>query len=563
MLDAKNAAGFGNDKDNTEVGPVRFRQPKTTVFHPAVLGLAAAAALLRLGLSLALPRVVKPDESYYLMLGYNLLAGNGFTNSGYPELHFTPLYPIVAGLFHTLTGNFETASNLAYALFGGLLVLPVFVIARRIYGLQAAGLAAVLTAIFPALTVDVLYWGSLTEPLYLSLVYGALALLLVALEDDRPRLFAAAGALLGLAYLTRPEAVVYFGMYAILASVWLLKAPMVRPPRMWLDLGAFALPFIVFAAPYIWYLHVHTGQWLISGKLTWIWQQLIGHKGHDFDPTAWLSPERFHVNSLQSVLTDPADTARRIMNNGRKIMRFVLEPSSLSYGLTPVVLLAFFSQPWDRRRVRYEAFLITIILVLILTFLPFFFGIRLFAPAFPVLLIWTAQGVLSLGRWLQETVELWRGIPLVANKKSMLGWLPAGMLTTLLIVSIPFVADRRISQSSFGDKDAGLWLKAHTTADAKVMATDNAVALYADRRWVPSPNTDWANFIQYARTQDADYVVVDLLMLEYQPRVAEIVRQGHSELELVVSFEEPYIPGLTTHVYRFSKFSDQHQSRGL
>ena len=527
-----------------------------TVFHPALLGLAAAAASLRLGLSVILPRVVKPDESYYLMLGDNLLSGNGFTNSGYPELHFTPLYPIVAGLFHALTGNFETASNLAYALFGGLLVLPVFVIARRIYGLKTARLAAVLTAIFPALTVDVLYWGSLTEPLYLLLVYGALALLLVALEDDRPGLFAAAGALLGLAYLTRPEAVVYFGVYAIVASVWLLNTPALRPRRIWFVLGAFALPFVLFATPYVWYLHVHTGQWLISGKLTWIWQQLIGHKAHEFDPTAWLSPERFHVSTLQSVMTDPTDIATRIMNNGRKIMRFVLEPSSLSYGLTPVVLLAFFSQPWDRRRVRYEAFLITIILVLILTFLPFFFGIRLFAPAFPVLLIWTAQGVLSLGRWLQETVELWRETPLSGNKKSMLGWLPAAMLVATCIVSIPFVADRRISQSSFGDKDAGLWLKAHTTADAKVMATDNAVSLYADRRWVPSPNTDWANFIQYARTQGADYVVVDLLMLEYQPRVATIVQQGHSELEFVVSFDEPYIPGLKTLVYRFAKASD-------
>jgi 4-amino-4-deoxy-L-arabinose transferase-like glycosyltransferase len=497
------------------------------------------------------------------MLGYNLLAGNGFTNSGYPELHFTPLYPMVAGLFHALTGNFEMASNLAYALFGGLLVFPVFVIAQRIYGLNTAALAAVLTAIFPALTVDVLYWGSLTEPLYLSLLYGALAFLLVALEDDRPGLLAAAGALLGLAYLTRPEAVVYFGVYAIVASVWLLKARTVGPRRIWIALGAFVLPFVVLAAPYIWYLHVHTGQWLISGKLTWIWQQLIGHKGHDFDPTAWLSLERFHVNTLQSVLTDPADTARRIMNNGRKIIRFVVEPSSLSYGLTPVILLAFFSQPWDRQRVRHEAFLITIVLVLILTFLPFFFGIRLFAPAFPVLLIWTAQGALSLGRWLQETVELWRETALPANKKSMLGWLPAGMLTGLLIVTIPIVADRRISQSSFGDKEAGLWLKAHTAANAKVMATDNAVALYADRRWVPSPNTDWATFIQYAHTQAADFVVVDLLMLEYQPRVAKIVQQDHAELELVASFEEPYIPGLTTHVYRFSKSSDQHQPRGL
>src|SRR5690242_898142 len=207
------------------------------VFPPRLVGLVAAAVLLRIGLSFMLPRAIKPDESYYLMLGYNLLAGNGFTYSGYPELHFPPMYPIIAGLFHLLSGDFERASNLAYALFGGVLLFPVFVMARRIYGVHTAWLTAVLMAIFPALTVDVLYWGSLTEPLYLSLLYGGLAFLLVGLEDDRLEMFAAAGAFLGLAYLTRPEAVVYFGVFVIFAWIWLLKAETRRIPRTWFSLG--------------------------------------------------------------------------------------------------------------------------------------------------------------------------------------------------------------------------------------------------------------------------------------------------------------------------------------
>ena len=36
--------------------------------------------------------------------------------------------------------------------------------------------------------------------------------------------------------------------------------------------GSFVLPFVVLAVPYIWYLHAH-GQWLISGKIAFVWQQ--------------------------------------------------------------------------------------------------------------------------------------------------------------------------------------------------------------------------------------------------------------------------------------------------
>jgi 4-amino-4-deoxy-L-arabinose transferase-like glycosyltransferase len=536
------------------------------VFHPTVVALVAAAVLLRIGLSFTLPRTINDDEPIYLLLGYNLLAGNGFTYSGYPELHFPPLYPIVAGLFHLLIGDFETASNLVYALFGGLLLFPVFAMARRIYGVKTAWLAAVLIAIFPALTVNVLYWGSMTEPLYLSLLYGGLAFLLVGLEDDRLGMLAPAGALLGLAYLTRPEAIVYFGVFVIFAGIWLLKGVKCGIRRTWYALGSFVLPFVVLAVPYIWYLHVHTGQWLISGKIAFVWQEASNSKRYTyFDPMpggeiSWLSPDRFQMNTLQSVLTNPGDILRRVIKNGRSFRDHFFTGGNFWWGLTPLVVVALFKQPWDQRRVRYEAFMITIILVLMLTFLPFFFLVRLFAPAFPVLLIWTARGALDLGRWLQDTVELWREKSL-SNPylKSVLGWLPAGMVTGILILTIPVAADDWIRTNNFGYKEAGLWLKAHTPADVKVMTQEVSVALYADRHWVPSPNTDWAHFMQYARSHDANYLVVrDFMVVKYQPQLADTLQKGAPELELVFSFEESHMPGSSkTLVYRISKPSDE------
>ena len=531
------------------------------VFPPTFVVLVAALVLVRIGLSFLLPRTIKADESYYLLLGHNLLAGNGFTYSGYPELHFTPLYPIIAGLFHLLTGNFETASNLVYALSGGLLLFPVFAMARRIYGVQTAWLTAVLIGMLPALTVKVLYWGSLTEPLYLSLLYGGLALLLVGLEDGRLGKFAAAGTLLGLAYLTRPEAVVYFGVFVIFTGIWLWKDVRCGVRRTVFALGAFVLPFVVLVAPYIWYLHAHTGQWMISGKIAFVLQEVSSGKRHiDFDPiaggeVAWLSPDRFRMNTLQSVLTNPIDILHRVIKNGRSFIQHFFAPTNFWWGLTPLVVLALFTQPWDHRRIRYEAFLVTIILVLMLTFLPFFYVTRFFAPAFPVFLIWTAQGCLYLGRWLQEKAGLWRGNLLSKPyMKSVVGWLPTGMVVGVFILGTIFVVHTHAGQNFVGDKMAGLWLKAHTATDAKVMTQDAAVALYADRRWVASPNMDWDGFMQYAHSHGANYLVVkDFKLVEHQPQVAEILQKGAPELELVFSFEEPHWREYKTRIYSISK----------
>ncbi|MEP6959283.1 MAG: glycosyltransferase family 39 protein [Nitrospirota bacterium] len=541
------------------------------VFHPAFVALVTAAVLLRIGLSFTLPRVIKWDEPTYLLLGYNLLAGNGFTYSRYPEVHFPPLHPIVAGIFHLLTGDFEMAGNLECAVFGGLLLFPVFAMGRRIYGLQMAWLVAVLLAIFPALTVNVLYWGSMSEPLYLFLLYGGLALLLTGLEDDQLGMFAAAGALLGLAYLTRPEAVVYFGVFLIFASIWLWNGLKSRISRNWSALGLFVLPFVLLTAPYIWYLHVQTGQWMISGKINITWKvggekdgpgidRLYNGLDSSGEEINWLSRERFQGNAPLTDLTNPNVLMDRVLKNVLRLKEGFFTRTNFWWGLTPLVVVGLFKQPWAKRRVRYEVFLITIILVLMLVFLPFGFMIRFYAPAYPVLLMWTARGALELGGWLQDTVELWRGKSL-SNRhlKSVLGWLPAGMTAGFLILTIPLAAHDSISETEFGNKEAGLWLKAHSPADAKVMAEDLAVALYADRRWVPSPNADWTRFMKYARARHANYLVVrDSMLDKIRPELAFILQKGTPELELLFSFEEPHKPGSKrTLVYHIVSPSDE------
>jgi len=538
------------------------------LFHPALLVLVLAAALLRLALSLYFPRVIKDDEPIYLLLGHNLLAGNGFTYTGSPELHFPPLHPLLVGLFSLMTGDMEMASNIENAIFGGLLLLPVFAIALRIYGSQTAWLTAILLALFPSLTVNVLYWGTMSEPPFLFLLFLAGALFLAALDEQRLWMFPAAGAVIGLAYLTRNEAIAFFGGLLIFALVWLWTSARSLPSNTWYAVGWFALSFMLVASPYIWYLHLYTGQWMISGKLQITWNaggwrdegktpdQIYNNLDSAGVEINWLSSERFQGNVLTNAMAHPGYLLKRVIRSAGSLKENFFTRTNFWWALMPLVILGLFKQPWSRHRFRYEAFLITIIVVLLVVFLPFGFAVRFFAPAFPILLMWTAKGALELGQWFQDTVIL-SGAGTFLNRymRASLVWLPGGMAVLALILTIPVTADRAISATYFGDKEAGLWLKSHVPDDAKVMSTDIAAALYAGRIWVPSPNADWGRFMNYATMHGAQYLVVgDFMLKENRPELAEIVRNGAEELELIHRFEEPFkLEKLTTYVYRIVK----------
>src|SRR5207249_11661596 len=67
---------------------------------------------------------------------------------------FHPLYPLCIALAEPLVGDWETAGRWVSALFGALVILPAFALARAIVGCPAALLCAVLIAIHPRLVLN-------------------------------------------------------------------------------------------------------------------------------------------------------------------------------------------------------------------------------------------------------------------------------------------------------------------------------------------------------------------------------------------------------------------------
>ncbi|MGH7484412.1 MAG: hypothetical protein ACREMY_02260, partial [bacterium] len=123
---------------------------------------------------------------------------------------------------------------------------------------------------------------------------------------------------------------------------------------------------------------------------------------------------------------------------------------------------------------------------------------RFFAPAFPGLLIWTAAGL----------QDLFRRLPSVRFRLAT-ATIGALALAGYFIWADVTIARHGIATSDFGHEEVGLWLKAHSAPDAKIMTQDTAISVYAGRGYVFSPRAPLDRFLDYGRRHGATHVVVD------------------------------------------------------
>jgi len=199
---------------------------------------AGIAARLLFAFGYWVDKPMTHDEREYLLLARNVADGRGFVyalpdGTPAPGEHFgrAPMYPLfLAGAIAVTAPDRPAmpapgaappdepavvvgAVRAAQALLGGVIIWIVAWMAGRAAGSRAAAAAAALAAVYPPLVWMPAY--VLSETLYSVLALGCAALLMSA--PPRARVFLAAGALAGLAVLTRP-ALLFF---LLLAGPWL------------------------------------------------------------------------------------------------------------------------------------------------------------------------------------------------------------------------------------------------------------------------------------------------------------------------------------------------------
>lgn len=515
-----------------------------------LLVLVAASLLLRGILVLRVDRIVRWDEPDYLILGKHLFTGQGYTVSGRPELHYAPLFPVSVGILYPLTHNMELNSDICYVLFGTFYLLPFYWLARRLFGVRVSVIATALLCLYPPLTAGVLFWGTMLEPLYLFLLFSALCAVWLAWEKRSLWTFLSTGVLFGLAYLTKPEAIADFGWLLVLLVLtnWVRRSLCQRSTLLGLLVAVLAFGLVV--SPYLAFLYRYTGKLMISGKLGVTYAAGLGAVEHDpglydralskldtaGEEIIWFSSDRFKVSVWNLIKADPHGFLWRIWANANTLERVLFDRQVFPFYLLMLVSLAWFGSAWDRRRLVKELFCVAIVLPVFI-FLPFHIELRYFAPMLPILLLWVAKGIVALGDWLQQTwaIRLGRGGQgKVALAVCVL--LGAGLLGYFGLLQTRVVRDG-LANMNTGPREAGLWLKAHASANALVMSRDTEVPFYAERRWAATPNEDYSIFIAYLQKRGADYLVID-------EREAQVIRP---QLALLLNEDVP--PPELKHVY--------------
>jgi len=516
-----------------------------------LLAMLLASLVLRT-LVLHADRVVRWDEPDYLILGRNLFTGQGYTVSGRPELHYVPLFPIVTGVLYPLTHNMKLNSDIAFVLFGSLLLLPFYWLSKRLSGVRVAVMAAIFLCLFPALTAAVPFWGTMLEPLYLFVLFAAFAAIWLAWEQQGSAAApqrgsgacVAAGGLFGLAYLTKPEAILYV---VLMFGLLLLGNALRRSLWNWrtiLGILTGLLAFVLVIWPYMSFLYQHTGRIMITGKLGVTY--VAGQGAVDRDPglydralsrldeaeeeIIWFSPDRFKYSIWDIIKADPLAFLRRTWQNINTLEELLFAREVFPFYFLVFLAVGWFAAPWDRSRAAKEVFLVACVLP-VLIFLPFHIELRYFAPMLPVLLLWLARGIVALAAWLQQTWENLRSaspplrygdapqpqaaehLGLVRPGRGRLS-LALSILLLILISTYFLVLQSRVVNAGLAGmnpsrRQAGLWLKANSPADALIMSRDTEVPFYAERRWAAAPNEEYERFIAYVRKRGADYLIVD------------------------------------------------------
>ncbi len=410
-----------------------------------------------------------------------------------------------------------------------------------------------LLAIYPAVATAPVFWGTLTEPPYYFFVYAGLLMVLLAMRRERACFYALAGIGFGLAYLTRPEAIAYVAVGGgILALVKLGEKKLFARATL-VGLSLYVVGFLLFFLPYVYYVYRETGSWMVSEKAGVTFVTCIGlSEGNTraFDSATWgldssglevffFSRESYHVSMFDVIRAYPSEFIQLFVRNVHRFIGSLFSTRLFSYYLLPLVGLAFFKTAWNKARVKGELLLLSS-LTPVAVFLLFFIQDRYIATLLPILVIWLGLGAYELGVWLSGTADNLLGdrLPKFTKLRKSLLAIPTIILVLFFALLQPRIIRQYTNTGSFRleHKTVGLWLKDNISRDAVVMARYPAIAFYADTRWEPTPNAEYAQVLDYARYNGVDYCVLDEVETrDLRPQLAFLLAEDKvpPELELI------------------------------
>jgi hypothetical protein len=476
-----------------------------------VLGVLVVGALLRV-VSLSRWSVIENEGAEYARLAFNVKHGVGYVGlHGSPQLLFPPLYSAALVAVSAVVHDLTLAGRVVSAVFGCVTILLTYLLASRWLGSRPGLAAAVIVAVSPfAIGASVSVQSEMT---YTACALAGVLLIWLAVERQGWRTYAAAGAVVGLAHLTKPEALIY--------SACLLAASI---PFSWRDrkgrlpgVAAFFATFALVAAPYVYYLHAETGRWTFEAK-SGVSAAIVQREGAGmrFPEAAYgldadgrpvgplLEPnETARHQTLAGVIgSRPATLIRRLRQNLWPLVS-TLREETFGAGLLWLAGLGVVVLLW-RSRWRIAAFAAVAVVVPVGFAAALWTSPRYFVVVMPLLSILAACGIHALVAALARRTR--RRMPWALYGTAGL------MIAAITLPQWPILSGShqvRYEQQPHL-KQAGLWLRHHAGAGYRVMSESTRVPYYAEGTWVTLAHGPVAQLLRYAADERVDYLVVPL-----------------------------------------------------
>jgi len=521
------------------------------------------------------------DEVNYLKLA---ASGNLEGVKNVLHTYWSPFYPLVVALFSKLVTNFELAGRLVSIVSGSLIILPVYVFARRNVSRKVAVVTGIFLAFLPAFAF--LSTRAQTEALYTLIAVTGVFLGWQILNKPSIKNAIILGVLFGSAYLTKPEGsgflIVFIGTLFVVALFQIIRRQ--RPWKLIIS-GFLAIGFfLLVASPYLVFLHKATGKWTISakGKANQQFEAVsTGLAGKSFGTFRSLSDDNKHVlidqiyhigtflktegkKSQPTVSVNYLNLMRKYVENFYKVVAFGMN-HALTSTILLLIVLGLFGIPWEKQRFYRELYLLSYVIFFWLILIPLFhINDRYFVSVLPICLIWASQGVFFLISWFEKSIL---NVAHSKNIKSHSSLLASTFVALILLFGLflpqfgkiinrnPWTAEYYMDPIE--QKIAGKWLKEHSKRTPIIMSRGHTVDFYAGNYHIAEsvtiPENDISRILAYAEFRNVDFLVLNERYAKGFKQIAYLLDAKNVPDGLTMVYSNDFRPGLKTVIYKIKK----------
>jgi len=508
------------------------------------LALIVLAFALRAVWLLSYPAVIENEGGAYATIAKNILQNRGFVSvMGVPETMYAPLYPLLIAGFCRILGDAELAGRLVSLALGTALVAILYKIAARLYGRATACIAAALAACHPLLIgFSVAVY---TEVPYIAIMMAGGWAALRCLYSPSIWRAGLSGVCFGLAYLIRPEAIVF--PFVLTLVVMLLSALKCLGFRQALRCSlAFIAACWLIAIPYIIFLWLKLGKVQLDGKtlINYTISRRVA-EGMSYNHAAWgidhnmviegplLDPFRFsgwspYKAGILRVITTMMGAAKR---NYAVVLGEILPSFALgSPVLLMLAVIGWFGQKWNLDRLLGEVMLgamaaySSVVLLAAHTIQS-----RYALPLLPFLLLWAARGITLLANWVTESVGLLPAWQMSARRR--MGFATAILAGALMLgfagVGVRYISElTQGSRANLGTKQAGIWLRSAAPGLKTVMDVTTVIPYYAEADLMGMPYCESEQALRFIHLKAPDFIVLQGANAFKRPYLASWLRNG-------------------------------------